>query len=371
MRLTRENPADTFLLRAVSYRFGTEEDAGELCRLARGMDSGGWERLRCNAEYHEMVPLLHAIDEDCSAAGAPLSLPPGLARRWAEDHLWEQARTAVIRSAAEKALRALADGGLRAAPLKGFFLDSMVYARKGIRAYRDLDLLVEEGSLSRLNHILLSSGFKPHPHRPSFVPPPAHTVYLLPLEGGEMVAEVDIHVGMHWPHEYENRTRFSPPDLWAHAFPVEVDGLPAWALRAEQLVVTTILDAAVNHRYARLIRFRDLVEISRRFQVDWEEVVYWSQRWQVASFVAPGLLLLSEMAEDLPGPREAAERSMPSYAALRSFLRSLRASSLPGHRSRSFTLPNLLFFLLADSPARRMRGLIHLPRHALRGLRRF
>jgi len=371
MRSTATGIADRFLLRAVSYRFGEEGDAAELRQLAGMMSDGDFHRLARNVSYHELAPLLHVIREDCSAQCRPLPLPAPLAREWRDAHLRETVRTAVIRYAAERALKALAEGGLRVVPLKGFFLDSLVYARRGARSYRDLDLLVEGKALADLHRILSRNGFRPRPGSPSFVPAPAHTVYFLLLEDGETMAEIDIHVGMHWPREYETRTRFSARDLWAHAFPTEVDGLPAWALRTEHLVVTTILDVAVNHRYARLVKFRDLLEIARRFRVDWDEVSRWSRRWEVASFVGPALLYLSEMAEDPAPLRETADTVTPSYASMKLFLRWLRASSLPGHRSRSFSPSNLLFFTLADSPTQRLRGLLHLPAHALRGLRRF
>jgi len=143
-----------------------------------------------------------------------------------------------------------------------------------------------------------------------------------------------------------------------------------WALSPEHLVITTLLDAAVNHRYARLVKFRDVLEILRGAEVDWGEVDEWCRRWGVRSFVGPGLRFLSQLDEGAV-PADTPGSILPSYAAMRLFGRVLLLSALPDHRSRSFSLPNLLFFYLADTPRQRARGLMYVPRHVLRGRHRF
>ena len=360
-----------FLLAAVAYEFGDGDRAAALAGLARSMPPPDMDRLAVNAPYHELEPLLHLVAADCAACGSPLELPPELTARWSQVHTREAARTAVIHYGAERALSALDAAGVRAAPLKGFYLASACYARKSARAFKDLDLLVEPDALAQLNGALREAGFQPAPHRPAFVPAPAYTVYSLPLEGSDTAMEIDIHIGMHWPEEYELRTGFRSADLWTHAAPREAEGLRFWAMSPEHLLITTFLDVAVNHRYARLVKFRDAIEILRTAGVDWNKVEEDCRRWEVRSFVGPGLRLLREIDAGLPLPREAVESLLPSYAAMRAFTRSLPAGALPDHRSRSFSLPNLLFFILADTPRERVRGLAHIPRHMLRGRRRF
>jgi hypothetical protein len=358
------------MLAAVAYRFGEGAEAAGLSASAAGLDPREAGRLEENAAYHELEPLLHAIATDCHEQGCPLRLPARLLERWSRVHAREMARTAIIQHGALKALAALREAGIRAIPLKGFYLSSRYYERGDTRGFRDLDLLVEPSSLAALNATLLASGFEPAPLRPSFVPAPAYTVYSLPLGDSDVVMEIDIHVGMHWPREYESRTRFLPEDLWSEAFPEEIEGMPLWALSTEHLIVTTLLDVAVNHRYARLIKFRDVLEIARAAEVDWEKIAYWCRRWEVRSFVAPGLRLLAEISSGAFPPPGGPGSLLPTYAAMLLFARLLPAAALPGHRSRSFSLPNLVFFYLSDTGRERARGLLCLPQHALMGLRR-
>lgn len=358
-----------FLLAAVSYRFGEAEDAERLQDMSRGISRVEVEALEENASYHELEPLLHLVCEDCASLGVDLSLPRPVVEAWRSAHARETVRATLIHHVAAKTLSALARAGLRVVPLKGYYLSARYYERKGARGFRDLDILVEEEALGDLDRALSAMGFRPRPERPSFVPAPAHTVYFLALEDGETVVELDVHVGMHWPAEYERRTRFRAADLWRDAFPETLDGLPVWALRPEHLVATTLLDLAVNHRFARLVKFRDVLEIIGKSQPRWEELARCCRDWKVASYVGPGLWYLRELDSARRVPDHAPASVLPSYPLMRRFLRVFPPGRLPSHRARSFSLPNLIFFLLADTPLERLRGLLRIPQHILRGRR--
>ena len=366
-----EDASVRFTLAATAYRYGDTAQAARLRELTEALTSDEAGRIEANAAYHELEPFLHTVAADCAGQGSDLPLPPALLERWSQVHAREMARTAVIHFGAVKALSALEQAGIRAVPLKGFCLSSRFYARKSARGFKDLDLLVEEASLAGLHEALLAVGYEPAPGRPAFVPAPAFTVYKLPMEDKVTAMEIDIHIGMHWPEEYERRTSFYALDLWDQASQVEVEGLRLWTLSAEHLLITTLLDAAVNHRYARLIKFRDALEILRAAEIDWSAVDGWCCRWQVRSFVGPGLCYLAEIDPSISAPPAIRDSLLPSYAAMRSFLRALPADRLADHRSRSFSLANLLFFALADTPRERARGLLYVPQHLVKGRHRF
>lgn len=360
-----------FLLAAVSYRFGEAADAERLQRICRRISPAESRILGESAAYHELASLLHLVCEDCSYLGLDLPLADDSKEEWRSTYARETVRSALIHHVAAKTLPALAKAGIRAVPLKGYYLSTRYYDRRGARAFRDLDILVEEEALADLDRSLSALGFRPSVGRPSFVPSPAHTVYYLTLEDGSSVVEVDVHVGMHWPAEYEKRTRFRASDLWEHAFPELLDEIPIWALRPEHLVATTLLDLAVNHRFARLIKFRDVLEIISISPLAWDDLVQCCLRWRVGSYVGPGLGYLRDLDPLRRVPDRVIEALTPAYPTMRCFRRSLPVDDLPSHRARSFSLSNLLFFLLADTPLERLRGLLHVPRHLLRGRKRF
>ncbi len=360
---------DALVLAAVAYHFGSREEAAGLADLSRAIAQEQYLRLRDSVAYHELESLFHVICEDCSGLGCALHLPDDLRSGWASINEREMVRSTLIHYGATRALDAVAAAGVRAIPLKGYYV-SRFYERPGARGYRDLDLLVERESLPALNEALLDAGFHPHEGMPAFVPAPAFTVYSLPIDGSETGMEIDIHIGMHWPHEYFERTAFDASDLWARAHAISLDGLDCWAMSYEHLAITTLLDVAVNHRYARLIKFRDLIEVLRKEPLDWPALEDATRRWGVTSFVAPGLSMLAELDSGLV-PDATFESLLPTYPLMKLFMRTFGIESLPDHRSRSFTLANLVFFLLGDTPAARRRGLLGLPSHILKARHRF
>lgn len=361
----------SFLLAAVSYRFDDVDDARYLSLLSARLGPGDEERLSLDARYHELLPLLHLVAGDCSSLGHPLRLSPATLRRWEEEYNRETIRSTLVMQGARTALASLAEVGITVMPLKGSYLSTRYYRREGARPFRDFDLLVREEDLPGLHSALTGAGFRPLRERPSFVPAPACTVYSLPLEDGRTVTEVDVHVDMHWPEEYRRRTRFRLSEVWEGSRPENWEGFPVRTMQPEHLLVFTLLDLACNHRYARLVKFRDLLEITSSEHVDWGQVINLSLRWEVASLVGPGLYYLLHLQPEDSVPPSAVENLLPRHAAGRLLLRSLPPQDLPAHRSRSLSVANLLFFLLSDRRRERLRSLVYIPRHLLRGLRRF
>lgn len=375
--LGRRGPdaASLFLLRSVCYAFGDTRDAASLGETALLLDPGEAQRLQEDAAYHRLEPLLHHIVEDCRLLGHHLDLPPFLATEWARAAERERVRSVLVHHAARVALSALNRAGIRCIILKGVFLAERIYRRREARPFQDLDLMVRPGDLSTLNGILREAGFFPCPGRPSFVPPPASTVYLLPLEDGETVVEIDIHVGLHWPREYDRRTAFRAEALWEEALPESLEGEPCLRLCPAHLFLVTLLDLAVNHRFALLLKFRDLEEIAEREDVPWETMMEWASRWRVSSLVEQGLRLFAEIRR-LSG-KDAAEmekicgRTPPPGITSRLLASILPAGALPRHRARSYSPANLLVFLLGDGRREKAMGWFYLPRHLYRGRKRF
>lgn len=79
---------------------------------------------------------------------------------------------------------------------------------------------------------------------------------------------------------------------------------------------------------------------------------------------------MSDMSADFAVPHGVLDSILPSYPLMKTFLRTLPLASLPDHRSRSYSPPNLIFFLLADTSGERARGLIRIPSHMLKGMRK-
>ena len=122
MRADINGYGDGFLLAAVAYPFGDERKAAQLAELAERISPAGMIRMAENATYHELIPLLHVVAGDCTRLGHSLPFPDRMLEKWSQVYEREVVRSAVIHHGAKKALSALEDAGVRAIPLKGFYL---------------------------------------------------------------------------------------------------------------------------------------------------------------------------------------------------------------------------------------------------------
>ena len=150
---------------------------------------------------------------------------------------------------------------------------------------------------------------------------------------------------------------------------IDFRGVPAAAMSPEHLVIYTCLDLAVNHRFAHLIKFRDLFEVFSRFPVDFGELSLWAGRWEVRSFVFLGLSIFRAMGGGSFVSREQLLGLRPRYPLLKAYEAMTPPRSLPYRRARTVSRPTWVFLLLGDRLGQRARGLLNLPRHLFRKLK--
>lgn len=350
-------------LQLCTYRLSDRNDASTLARSLEGQDVPHCRRLISDLSYHSLLPLAHLALEDLEEMGLGASIPALLRTDCSVAFHQEVVRTTLIDHQCRLLLHDCARGGVLPMPLKGNYLSSLVYSRKEARPYRDIDLLVREEDLPLVADILRQSGYRPRPGMVEFQPPPYSTSYVRNLEGDRLKVDLDLHTSIHWPPEYFARTRFDIGDVWSHAMDVAYDGTPALAMSPEHQVVYTCTDMAVNHRFAHLLKFRDLFEMFSRYPVDIEEVAFWARRWRLRSFVYPALSLFRHSGGEHLLPANLPHGLRPRYPLFNLYLQMIKAPGLPSRRSREISPSNLVFLLLADDLAGRLNGLANLPRH--------
>ncbi len=348
-------------------------DGGEEGRaLSRALETAGARRgrpLLDDLAYHGLSSLMHLALEDLASRDLLPALPAALPADCAAAFHRDLVRATLIDHHLQLLLMDCAQAGLRPLPLKGNYLSSQVYSRREARPYRDIDLMVREEDLPRMAGVLAAGGFVPRRSLEEFIPAPYSTTYVKRLEGGRLKVDLDLHLSIHWPREYERRTRFDPAGIWERASVIDFHGAPAAAMAPEHLVIYTCLDLAVNHRFARLIKFRDLFEIYRRFPVDHDELCRWARLWDVRSFVFLGLALFRSVGGGRFLSPEDLLRLRPRYPLLRAYRAMTPPSRLPRRRARAASLPNLVFLLLGDRLRQRAAGPANIPVHLYRKLK--
>lgn len=356
-------------LQLCTYRLSHRDDATALARSLDGMDIHRSRQLISDLSYHNLLSMAHLALQDLKEMGLGASFPSQLKSDCAIAFHRDMVRTTLIDHQCRLLLADCAREDLLAMPIKGNYLSPLVYSRKEARPYRDIDIMVRAEDLPRMDEMLNRSGYRPRQGMVEFQPPPYSTAYTKNLEGDRLKVDLDLHTSIHWPPEYFTRTRFDIGDVWSQAFEVSYEGIPAMAMSPEHQVIYTCADLAINHRFAHLIKFRDLFEVLSRCPVDFEEVSFWSERWKLRSYVYPALRLFRHSGGESLLPDRFPPSLRPQYPLINAFLWMMPARRLPSRRAREFSLSNLVFFLMADDITSRMSGLEKIPHHFYRKLK--
>jgi hypothetical protein len=135
------------LLAAARTELGAGERALVRGRLEAGID---WTAFVAATLDHSVAPLVHRTLEEVASD----LVPPDIldAFRVHRDHTLARNRTMLAELA--RILGALAERGLRAVPFKGPLLALEAYGDLGLRSFRDLDFLIEEGDLAATLDVL-------------------------------------------------------------------------------------------------------------------------------------------------------------------------------------------------------------------------
>lgn len=116
---------------------------------------------------------------------------------------------------AERALRLLADAGIRATALKGPWLAQRLYGDPGRRLANDIDLLVGAEQLDEAVETIRTLGYAAPPDHVEGGLPLLH--FALAHEQGEL-PQIELHWRIHWYEESFARERLLPPagaDTWS------------------------------------------------------------------------------------------------------------------------------------------------------------
>lgn len=248
------------------------------------------------------------------------SLPPETIASLRDFFLINLAHNLRIRTEMTLILRDLSDHHLPHLILKGLALSERYYPHLALRRMTDVDLLVRESDLPRLDRYLASAGYTPID---AILPtarmnPPG---YLSSLEYHAPDARPPLHI--HW--DIVNTSTPIPrlcnyplSDLWSQAREITIEGATTWIPSPEHMLLhLTEHGLRINHAFYRLILLYDLylVLLDSRDTVNWEATIALAQRSGLAPMLHFGLLHLSYWVNDIV-PNDVYHRLHPSYSSL-------------------------------------------------------
>ena len=259
---------------------------------------------------------------------------------------------------------AFQDAGVRAAVLKGPWLQQRAYAVGRHRTFSDLDILVPRESLTTAIEVL-----RDYPDIAS-IPrqKPEADKREIPIHDPSGVTfAVDLHWDLFSYRQLLGRARQATEDAWemARFDPASGSG-QLWELPSSAMWVFLGAHATLDHRF-RLILFRDLAELANR-DPDWAAITSFAGRHALRSTTYLALWFARRWLQ-AKVPAEVLEELRPSSSVMRLtevLARRIHPVTFDGHRAHPL---NLAMVLLHDDRRERFKLAARAPL-AVRGWRR-
>src|ERR1700736_24196 len=151
-----------------------------------------WEDFYKAAEWHGLLPIAYwRLSSQC-----PDAVPAAVLSRFREAFRQTAARNLLLASELQKLLTLLGQKQIPAAAIKGPALAFSVYENFALRAFDDLDVLVQRSKACRVIEFLTASGYAPALHlRGSAAAAFVKTAYEMQFEHPDGPCMIEIHWG--------------------------------------------------------------------------------------------------------------------------------------------------------------------------------
>lgn len=261
----------------------TPDGVGEIALPAEG----DWEELLLQSDRHKVTPLLYHRLRTCYP---DLPIPDGITEKLQQAHLGNSARNLRLYSHLGKVLRLLRLENIPVIALKGAHLAEFVYAHHALRSMNDLDLLVHEEDLMKVDALLLEMGCTPTEYHRT-VDGNCEFAYIMPKQ--------DVYLEIHWsilPPQFP--FPIDTDGQWGRSRPVIIAGVEAAVFCPEDLLLHLCLHASYKHGFEPGLRlFADIIEILRQHEadIDWSLVHRLTREWDVGKSVYLTLKLAMEL----------------------------------------------------------------------------
>ncbi len=269
-----------YLLLAIRMETGAEKR--DMLREQGAVD---WEALRIDAVQQGVGGILY---DALRPHHRTLDIPPEVWAQLERRYLVTAVRNTRLYDDLAALLQVFHHERIRVITLKGAFLAENVYGNVALRGMCDVDLLVKEADLRRVERVLLDRGAIPDDRNRAISRHHKDMAFLLP--GSKL------HIEVHWALTYGYPPRIRPEDLWDRASPTLVGTAPAWALSAEDMLLHLCMHTAdhVNDMHLRMVYDLALVVKHYEQSLDWKALERRAHEWGIAHAVYAFLRLTRE-----------------------------------------------------------------------------
>jgi len=339
---------------AYAVRIASNNGRHKCCPYDKIKKDFDWDYLLNQARKNTVSPLLYfSLKEEKK------NLPKEFFEEIKKDYYQTLARNILIQEEIKPILQSFEEKKIKVILLKGVALGITAYPSPGLRPMSDVDILVKDNDLLKVNHVLNRAGYFPADINPEDLELPPHPTPS-PLRGEEgkergigYLTTLDYrnkNLSLHLHRHLVNSTvpnfsyisKIRMVKIFEKAKIVEKDGMKFLTLCPEHLIIYLCEHSLrVPHSLSKLIFLTDISQVIRyyRNEIDWGFLIKESYNFGLEKMVYYGLFAVNKTL----GTR-------------------IPTEVLPSLKPRRFTLSEKIFLFLL-SKNRRAPGysyLIHL-----------
>ncbi len=282
----------------------SENDARLAGIVAGAVD---WEYLLTLSVFQDVTPILAYV---LTRGALARYIPPPYLEKLERSYRENVNRNIILSNELTKVLSLIHRQGIEVIALKGSVLADQLYVNPELRSTIDIDLLVREDDLTRVETLLLETGYTPSTVKDDIEHPFHHVFY--------RQGRLPIMLELHWNLDDSRITNISLPDIWARALYRELPGANVKVLSPEDNLI--YLSSSLFRNNGQQLKYLcDITGLLKSSQstLDWE---YFTETAGSLGIKTQVYYSLKEAAELFQAPVPAAKISALKPGAIRRWI---------------------------------------------------
>lgn len=253
------------------------------------LSSADWDVLIAESARYGLAPLLY---HRLRTFHSNIAVPAEATARLRQLYLQSAGRATRLFHELGKVLGRLRQANIPVIALKGAHLAELVYGNTALRPMNDVDVLVHQDDLTRVEAALLGMGYAPSECHRQVADDNYDFVYALPNR--------ELFVEVHWnflPSNY--RSRMDIDGQWQRSRQAVIAGVEVSVLCPEDMLLYFCLHASTKHLFGMGLKpFYDIAETIRHYgnEIDWKQLLLRSEQSGAAKCVYLTFRLAGELS---------------------------------------------------------------------------
>jgi hypothetical protein len=259
--------------------------------ISKGVD---WNLIIEQGQRHDILPLLYwSLMTHC-----PDKVPDPIVKELADFFQANAKKNLFAISELLRIIGLLEEQGIKAIPIKGPVLTSILYGNPGLRCYGDLDILISKTDFLLAKEILCKNGY--FSTIPFASPPPEAKILRANCEYSFLRRYPEVHLEIHWGIAPSWFFSSDKEPWWDQDERISLGSEKVSSFSAEILFILLCVHGA-KHLWLNLKWISDLARLIENHKINWPHLLDQASRLKCRRMINLGLLLAKQLL-DAPVP---------------------------------------------------------------------